>query len=239
MCSVVDFHTHILPKMDDGSASLSESLQILQSEANQGVRHVVATPHFYANHQSPLSFLQKREQAEAALREAMQAQPLPGLTVGTEVHFFEGMSDCEFLQQMAIAGTSYVLVEMPMRQWSSRNLEELDGIFQKQGLTPILAHIDRYLSLFRPQKIFEKLARLPVIIQANAEFFTTRRTKRLALRMLNMGAIHLLGTDCHNLTSRPPNMADALAVIQRSLGEQAIHQINEFEEGILPDLATV
>ena len=84
-----DFHSHILPGVDDGSTSLEESLAMLTLEAEQGVRHVVATPHFYAHHDTPEAFLSRRAAAEAMLREALKDHPeLPGFTVGAEVYFF-------------------------------------------------------------------------------------------------------------------------------------------------------
>ena len=58
---MIDFHTHILPKMDDGSKSTEESIAMLKMQAEQGIRWVVATPHFYAEPESPQDFLQRRK----------------------------------------------------------------------------------------------------------------------------------------------------------------------------------
>ena len=56
---MVDFHTHILPQMDDGSQSVEQTLQMLSFLADQGVKTVVATPHFYAHRDQPDAFLAK------------------------------------------------------------------------------------------------------------------------------------------------------------------------------------
>ena len=61
---VTDFHSHILPGIDDGSQSVEESVELLQMEAAQGIRHVVATPHFYPQHDDLDRFLEKRDHAE-------------------------------------------------------------------------------------------------------------------------------------------------------------------------------
>ena len=66
---VTDFHTHVLPGMDDGSASLSESIAMLREAFQQGITHVVATPHFYPQKDSPEEFLRRRQVAEDRLRE--------------------------------------------------------------------------------------------------------------------------------------------------------------------------
>ena len=82
MSGIIDFHSHILPGIDDGSASVAESIAMLRLEAEQGIRRVVATPHFYAAYDSPERFLEKRDRAEAALRAAMaQETDLPESSV--------------------------------------------------------------------------------------------------------------------------------------------------------------
>ena len=234
--ATVDFHTHLLPGIDDGSASVEESIALLRMEAEQGIRQVVATPHFYANHDTPERFLQHRRESEQRLREALEQHPdLPRVTVGAEVHFFEGMSDSDALPELVIGHTDCVLVEMPAPPWSERMLNELLGIRQKQGLTPIVAHIDRYIAPFHTHGLPEKLQDLPVYVQANGSFFIRRGTARLALRMLKKGQIQLLGSDCHDTTRRPPNLGEARQVIQHRLGNSPLRYIRQFEEEILVD----
>lgn len=232
---IVDFHTHILPCVDDGSRSIEESVAMLRMEAEHGVSKVVLTPHFYANHDSPKRFLERRRHAEEALKTAIAAQQgMPELLIGAEVHYFEGISDSENLSDMAIRGTNAVMIEMPMRHWSDRMLGELEGIYQKQKLTPIVAHIDRYISPLATHGLPERLAELPVFVQANGSFFLHCFTRGLAIRLLKQGKIQLLGSDCHDLKSRLPNLGDSLRVIRRYLGEESISYINAQEADLLP-----
>lgn len=231
--TLVDFHTHVLPGIDDGSQSVERSIAMLQKLADQGVQQVIATPHFYAEHQSPEEFFARRQEAEITLRTALKEQPgLPELLVGAEVAFFEGISDCEFLEELAISGTRCVMIEMPMKHWSDRNLQELAGIRQKQKLTPIIAHMDRYIRPLYGKWIPERLAELPVYVQVNASFFERRMTRRKALHLLKERKIHLIGSDCHNLETRKPNMDAAMRVIARRLPEM-IGEINGMEREIL------
>ena len=65
---VTDFHSHVLPGIDDGSTDVAESIALLRMEAEQGIRHVVATPHFYPRHDSPERFLNRRARSETELR---------------------------------------------------------------------------------------------------------------------------------------------------------------------------
>lgn len=230
MSNVIDFHSHILPEVDDGSSSLAESISMLQMQIDQGIHHVIATPHFYAQHDSPQRFLRRRALAEARLREEMSLHDgLPRLSIGAEVYYFPGISDSDVLQELTIDGLQCILIEMPLPPWTDQMYRELEGIRTKQGLIPIVAHIDRYIAPFRTFHIPERVQKLPVFVQANAEFFLHKSTQRMALRMLKNGTIHLLGTDCHNLTSRSVNLQDALRVIRKHLGLEALSRIEFYQ----------
>lgn len=232
---LTDFHSHILPGVDDGSKSVEESLELLRMEAAQGIRHVIATPHFYPRHDSPERFLRRRAAALEELKEAMaNEEGLPRINVGAEVYFYSGISDSEVLPQLTLGGKRHILIEMPFGHWSESMYRELEEISAKQGLTPIIAHVDRYIRPFKTHGIPERLMELPILVQANAEFFLERRTRRMALQMLRKGQIHLLGSDCHNLKDRKPNMAEAIQLIQSHLGQEQLSLIQSYEIEALP-----
>ena len=94
---------NIISKLEQDDVSLEESIALLKEEAEQGVTHVVATPHFYAYHDTPEKFLERREKARILLEEEMKKYPdLPKLSIGAEVYFFRGISDSEFLPELTI-----------------------------------------------------------------------------------------------------------------------------------------
>lgn len=223
-----DFHSHILPGIDDGSRSVEESISMLRMEAAQGIEYVVATPHFYPRHDSPEAFLKKRNEAANRLLEAVADQPdLPRISLGAEVYFFSGISECDQLQELTIDKKGYILIEMPHAPWSQRMYRELQDIHYKQGLLPILAHVDRYIRPFKTYGIPERLEQLPVMVQANADFFINPMTRSLAMRLLRQDRIHLLGSDCHNLTTRAPNLDQAVRLIEKRLGDEPLRRIRE------------
>ena len=236
MKTVIDFHSHILPRVDDGSKSLGMSLEMLRMEAEQGIRHVVATPHFYPRYDTPERFLRRRAEAEKILREELQKFPeLPDLIMGAEVYYFPGISDCEAISELTIGENKCILIEMPGGSWTDTMFRELEGLYVKQGLLPVVAHIDRYISRFHNHEILKRLASLPVLIQANAEFFLNRRTSAFALRMLKKEGIHLLGSDAHNLTSRKPNLGETVRLIEKRLGDQPLDAIHACQCKVLGD----
>ena len=229
----VDFHTHILPGVDDGSKTVEGSLVLLQKEKEQGIDTVVLTPHFYGQSDNPQKFLNRRQQAYEKLMTAAEGKQLPQLKLGAEVYYFSGIADWEGLRDFAIEGTEYVLVEMPFTKWNDRMYRDLDGIYRNTGLVPVIAHIERYINIFTARKVMERLGEINVLVQANAEFFTTVGSRSLALKLLKNGDINILGSDCHNLTDRAPNLAAAQKVIISSLGEEYIEQVTLTEDRIM------
>ena len=239
MHRIVDFHSHILPQVDDGSKSVEESLEMLRTEATQGVAGVVATPHFYPRHDTLDQFLIRRQRAVETLRAAMANQNLPELFVGAEVHYFSGISDSDAMSALTIHGSRYLLLEMPQGPWSEGVYRELEKLYQKQDLTPIIAHIERYLPRFHANGVLKRLGDLPVLVQANAEFFANRQTSTMALKMLRREQIHLLGSDCHDLKSRKPNLGDAVSLIKARLGERIVNRIQSVEQMVLSETDSI
>lgn len=234
MKGYIDFHTHILPGIDDGSVDLEMSVAMLQAAWQQGITTVVATPHFYAHNDRPDAFLSRRREAECRLRDRIKdLEQIPDLKMGAEVYYFPGISDSDLLSELTIDGKRCILIEMPMHQWTDGMYRELEGIYVKQGLTPIVAHLDRYLSPFHTRGILTRLEQLPVLVQVNTSFFLRKRTRSLAMKLLRKDRIHLLGSDCHDLDLRPPIYQDAVDIICRQLGDESIERIHFWETEVL------
>lgn len=230
---IIDMHTHVLPNIDDGSTSLKETIAMLQMEAQQGISTVVATSHFYADHDSPEHFLERRAGSFGAVLKELKNNPeLPNVKLGAEVYYYSGMSNTDELKELAIDNTQFLLLEMPMPPWTDKMYREILDIRQKLDLVPVIAHVDRYIGRFRTFGIPEKLETLPVLVQANASFFLNKATAPMAMRMLKRQQIHLLGSDCHNLTTRKPRLGEAVSAIRHCLGRQAIEQIEEYQKMI-------
>ena len=228
---MIDFHSHVLPEIDDGSRSVDESIAMLRLGAQQGVREVILTPHFYPQHIQPERFLRKRERSMQRLLERLQQESgLPRLRCGAEVYYYPQMSHSDALRALAIEGTDHILVEMPMGQWTDRMYRELEDIYHNHVLTPIVAHVDRYLGRFRDYGIPDRLAQLPVLVQANAESFCGGWQ---SMNLLRRHRIHLIGSDCHNLKNRRPNMGPAIERIKKKLGSEAIDWIARHERKVL------
>jgi protein-tyrosine phosphatase len=171
------------------------------------------------------------------LREELEKHSgLPELTVGAEVYYFPGISESDAVFQLTIGGKRSILLEMAHAPWTERMYEEMEDLVLRRGLNVIVAHVDRYISPFRTHGIPERLAQLPVLVQANAEFFLHWQTAPMALRMLKQGYIHLLGSDCHDLNTRAPELGSAVALIEKKLGSEALTHIRRYQTDIMTEV---
>ena len=232
--ALIDFHTHILPGIDDGSAGAEQSLAMLRMEAEQGIQAVVASPHFYPRYDSPERFLQRREKAYGQLCEKNYGvKGLPQIILGAEVYFFRGMSQSGWLPQLTFGENQCILIEMPASVWPEEMYRELAAIRLQRGIVPIVAHIERYLNVFNTSTILHRLEDAGVMVQANSEFFLSRRTAGTALRLLQAGWVHLLGSDCHDAVVRCPNLGTAEQKIRQKLGDDGIRWIEMNQKALL------
>lgn len=220
---MIDFHSHILPQIDDGSRSVEESLSMIKESARQGISVMAATPHFNAKYMAPEQFMKRRTEAWDRLRPALTRE-MPRILLGAEVYYFPGIQHTAEIRQLCLEGTSLLLLEMPGGTWSSGLVNDVLELAYGGTVTVVLAHIERYLT-FQNRKAFECIYHSPILTQVNASFFLQWPQNRKALRMLRDGKICFLGSDCHNMTSRPPVLGDAFKVIHRELDKETLQSL--------------
>ena len=228
---MIDFHSHILPGIDDGSSSVEESLLMLEKLCSQQVDTVVATSHFYATRRSPAEYLNRREQAWSQLKKHLP-QDAPKILLGAEVLFFPGISRMEELSGLCVEGTDLLLLEMPFTTWTDYMIREVKDLACTGRYTILLAHIERYFSR-QHLSVWDDFLDLGILMQANCDYFLPFRTRRKALKLLKEGRIHLLGSDCHNTTTRAPRMDEAAENIRRALGERALMDMDALGRQVL------
>lgn len=192
---IIDFHAHILPGADHGSASVEETLAQLALLRGAGVDAVVATPHFYPHRKTVKEFCERRIRAEAALA-AVLPSDAPAVYVGAEVLLCSGMDRLEGIRHLTIAGTDVILLEMPRHTWGEDLLDTIDRIRDDLGLKPVIAHPDRY-----PYPDTERLIRRGYDLQLNAQGVTAL-FPRTAGRCLRAGRVVAIGSDLHEADSR-------------------------------------
>lgn len=223
---MIDWHNHILPALDDGSKDVAESITMMEMQTSQGVKTVIATPHFYANDQSVETFIKRRRASLQELEKSL-GESAPEIILGAEVKYYQGISRMEDLKELQIEGTKLLLLEMPTCRWTEYMVRELIELSGSGKMQVVLAHVERYLNL-QNQKVWERIFENGILIQTNASFFTSLSTRRRAIRLLKEGKIHFVGSDCHNTTTRPPKIGTAYNIIEKKLGREYLSQMFEF-----------
>jgi len=218
---MIDFHSHVLPGMDDGSKNVEESTKMIEESFSQGVQMIVATPHFYPWLEKPEDFLLRRASAIQAL-----TLPLANIRVGAEVAYYDGIVYSEDIELLKISDTDFLLVEMPMTVWTKRMLDSLHTIENRTKLKVVIAHLDRYLRVQKRTNNIDYVCD-NFFIQVNADYLINRGTQRKALKLINENNVDFIGSDCHNLTSRPPNMGEAYQMIEKKLGIKSVNAFND------------
>lgn len=222
---VVDFHTHVLPKMDDGSRSADMSLEMLHRMKACGTDIVVATSHYYGQKESLDSFLSRRSASLHRLREELD-DTCPTVIPGAEVAFHFGIEKQKDLDRACIEGTRTLLLEMPFAPWSDYELNAVAALCFDKNLTVVLAHYERFVGFQKGNGMLERVLKLPVYVQINAESLLPFFGGRQWVKMFEEHRAHLLGSDSHNLTGRAPNLDKARAVLQKRLGSEALERVD-------------
>lgn len=236
---MIDFHTHILPGIDDGSQNISMTKSMIYLEKVQGIDRIIATPHFYAYEASVDWFISHRDHALEKVRQRVyepEEAELPVILPGAEVYYFPGMGRAD-LSSLCIGGTDLLLVEMPFSQWTKSIYEDLERIVRRQRLTVVLVHVERYYQFQKNKDIWKRVFELPVIVQFNAGSLMSFTRRRLIMRFIQSGYPVVLGSDCHNTTDRPPNLEEGRRVLRKKLGDDVLKDIDQLGERLLRDHA--
>lgn len=226
---MIDFHSHILPKLDDGSKSSDMSVQMLSMSYGYGVTTMVATPHFYIHRNDVDNFLKARESSYRALRHKIEisgANDIPEIRLGAEVYYFQNLAALPDIEKLCIEGTSHLLLEMPFEKWTDKMIEQVEKLIYDRQITPIIAHLDRYLAWQKGTDAVETLISMGALIQLNGDYINGFLTKGNALKLIKNGTVSLLGSDCHNMGERAPNLGKSFNIIQKKLGQAPLDKID-------------
>lgn len=223
---MIDWHSHILPTIDDGSRDVYESVAMLNELKRQGIEYVIATPHFLAETESVDSFLERRAAALNALSVRLNDSH-PTVLCGAEVKYYPGISRMKELSRLTVEGTSILLLEMPASKWSEYTVRELEELSLASGLTIILAHVERCLFM-QDKNTISRLSADGILMQTNAGCLARYFVRRKIFRLMEEGKLHFIGSDCHNMSSRPPRMNEAYDRVRIKFGEEFLDNLHRF-----------
>ena len=213
---MIDIHTHILPCIDDGASSLQEAIELLLAEKQQGITGVVFTPHFVLQDKSLNNFIEERNAAFNLLKKEIEKTGLcqdMEFYLGAEVRYDPNLIK-EDLFALCIEGTSYLLLE-PLNVYPYNFEKTLDAILS-MGITPIIAHVERFNYLIKDEKLLSRLLNNGVVFQSNAHAVLSRKFgSKNAKKLIKRGIVQVIASDTHNLECRPPMLKEAFKKLSK------------------------
>lgn len=226
---MIDFHSHILPGIDDGAQTVEESMEMLLSLKEQGVNTVVATPH-YRCECSISRFISNRDKAYNKLMEAIKEsdKSFPEIILGAEVSVSGYLLQHKRLERLCIGESNYILLEMPQGNWHPFLYNIIYKISAQYHLKVVIAHIDRYFSTVGKNKKILELVKMQPVFQINSPILDYYKGKKL-IKWLDMFEVkYIFGTDCHNMDARPPLYSAPLKRFTKKHGEDFLNKTNDF-----------
>jgi protein-tyrosine phosphatase len=204
---VIDLHTHLLPGLDDGPATMDEAIAMARATLDAGIAEVVATPHVSARYPNdPAAVRHALEQVRAALARA--GVPLH-VHAGAEIAFDTVLAlPEEQLQELRLGEGRFVMVESPLGSAAS-DAALVVGAVQDRGHRVLLAHPERSPMFQRDPALLERLIAGGALTSVTASAFAGRfgRTaQRCAVTLLRRGLVHNVVSDMHDLVGRPPGI---------------------------------
>ena len=218
---MVDIHHHLLPGLDDGSPDLETSIAMAQMAASDGLTHIVCTPHASSRYVFSPSLI---EEKISTLRVALAKESIP-LTLATGCDFHLGYDYIKVAiahpRKYSLNATDYLLIELPDHGLST-SLEEIFYQLRLAGLTLILTHPERNPTLQRDHGRLATWLREGMLVQITTSSILGKMgetARKMSHTLLANRWVHFLATDAHNLTSRPPLMAEARDLVAAKYGE--------------------
>ncbi|MEG0156272.1 MAG: CpsB/CapC family capsule biosynthesis tyrosine phosphatase, partial [Anaerovoracaceae bacterium] len=206
------------------------SLELIRMAMAEGITAIVLTPHFYPERNDFATFIQKRNDAYALLKNALAEAGIEiRLYLASEVRFSPSLLDLA-VEQLAIEDTGYILIEFSNSQYPAY-VQEVFYALEDRGLTPIVAHVERY---HHGTAFLEKLADLGALLQVNtAAMAGDRKQRKKVLELIDRDLVHLWGTDMHSIDRRPPIVKEALYLLSRKVGKSFFAQCDAGAKEIL------
>lgn len=233
---MTDIHSHILHKTDDGPAELSDSINLIKKLAATGVKRVAATSHYYSALMSWDEYEKNRNKRIAEIEEQLKNESIPvEIIPGAEVLIDRLILNQKDMRSLGYNGGKYILLEIPH---TDSDYGEYVGLIEKimsyYNVIPVVAHVERYPYFSRCVNNVKYLKDMGCMVQLDAQcFFDSFRLKHFGYTLLRKGLVDLVGSDCHDLTLRCPNLHSAYEVIGKKMGNGVVDFLKENAEMIV------
>lgn len=226
--AVADFHSHLVPGVDDGARTLDDTLEGVERMTRAGMRKIMTTPHVDASlARDPEAFDAHMEWVDRAWATARQdvTESFPEVDFRRGHEIMLDVPDPDLSDdRLRLGGSSFVLVEWPRLQLPPGTVEVLSRL-RMAGFRPIVAHPERYIGFDRELELASEWKRVGASLQVNYGSLMGRygpEARTLAFRLLRRGWVDYLGTDFHGRPHLKLFHREAVQLLNEMGGEEQI-----------------
>ncbi|XJS11004.1 tyrosine-protein phosphatase [Aerococcaceae bacterium WGS1372] len=227
---IIDLHSHLIPNVDDGAQTLDQSLELAQQAVDEGVGHMVLTPHHrngaYLNRKDDVIHYAVDLQAEYD-KAGVNLKVYPSQEIRLTDHFFDDLYNNDLLSLDDMG--KYYLIEFP----SDRVPSNTDEVFQElisSGITPVIAHPERNHELSTNLHRLYELIEMGCLSQITTSSYASYYGEKLAENarvMIQHNLAHILASDVHHIKHRPMNMKVAFNRLEEDFGVETVNYFKE------------
>ena len=211
---MIDIHSHIIPGIDDGSKNMEMTLEMLKNAEREGTKEIVATPHYLLEYGES-----KIEEVKVLVKELNSIITKEGINIkvysGQEVYFTENILKDYLDGNIGTLNDSrYMLIEFNMNRFEE-NIFDIIYELQVRGITPIIAHPERYRSIIKNPVEINRFIDEGYLFQLDSGSLTGvfgKEVKKTAEVLLANGIYNFIGSDAHNIKNRNTGISEAIGL---------------------------
>ncbi|MFI5220748.1 MAG: tyrosine-protein phosphatase [Bacteroidia bacterium] len=213
-----EFHSHLIPAIDDGVKTIEESIEILRVWSEMGYKKVITTPHiqgdFFKN--GPHNILPGLE----LLRKNLKEKNIPIEIFAAAEYLLDDVLEQKIeTGELLTFGDKYILVELPFME-EPRNMKSVLFALRVNGFKPVLAHPERYGYMSRQKEKFEELFDSGILFQVNIFSlvgYYSPEVQKTAEWLIEKKMVNMIGSDTHGVRHLP--------VLQTAIGSKNYQDI--------------
>lgn len=233
---MIDLHCHILPGVDDGPKNWQMSLEMAKLAVDEGITHILATPHHMNRHwMNPKSEVIKLvdELQERLDNENIPLTIFPGQEVRLHGEILANIQNDEicFVDEF----NQYVLIEFPtatVPEYANRLFYDM----QSEGITPVIVHPERNHAILKDPNILYEFVNRGILAQVTAASYIGKFGKeieKLSKQLIESDLVHFIASDAHNVTSRKYYMQHAYEKLKKDFGKDKAHAFDQVTRDLL------
>lgn len=220
---MIDFHSHILPNIDDGSRGMEETLNLIQEAKEVGFTQIISTSHYMED------YCEANESERKEVLNYVQKQVNDiELFLGSEIYISNEMvSLLQEKEASTINHSRYVLFELPMNM-KPFNGKEIVYRLIENGYIPIIAHPERYHYVQKDMEYVKELSEMGALFQSNYGSIVGwygKDAEKTMKKLLKEDVIHFLGSDVHRVNHTYTIIPKALKKLRKIISEEKLEEL--------------